>query len=228
MSRYRKRPLLIGGALLFGGCEAPAPSGPRIDSGTGGPAPDASERQDAAPLLDTGSVADSGPLLDSGPPPLVDAGNPPHDAGSSPDAGSLPDAGRPPVPPNNGDPCTDRGDAYCARSQAQFFCTGTHWQRTDNFACQPCDQGRGFSGYGSATCTVNAQAACAHRNQAWCDEHLEASMVCWSQWTTTDGMCSPCRLDQEGYLITFCAVPGFIGLDRAGRTRQAGQSLRRH
>ena len=229
MNRYRKRPLLIGGALLFGGCGEPAPSAPRIDSGPGS-LPDATPHTDAAPPLDTGSVADSGPLLDSGPPPVdtgvtpLDTGTPPHDAGAPPR-----DAGAPPVAPNNGDRCTDRGDAFCARGQIRFFCTGTHWQRTDNFDCHAgCSQGRAFTGYGDGACTVNAQAACAHNNQAWCNEQLEASMVCWSNWTTTDGLCSPCRLDQEGYLITSCAVPGFIGLDRAGRTRQAGQSLRRH
>jgi hypothetical protein len=213
MNRYAKRPLLIGGALLFGGCDDTPPNTPTLPDSGGGPAADSGNQQDAAAPMDTGSVADSGPLLDSGPPP-ADSGTPPHDSGA------------PPVAPNNGDACTDRGDAFCGRGQAQFFCTGTHWQLTENFDCRACDQGRVFTGYGSAACSVNAQAACAHNNQAWCDEQLVASMVCWSTWTNSDGMCDPCRLDQEGYLITSCATPGFIGLDRAGRIRQAGQSLR--
>jgi hypothetical protein len=224
MNLYTKRPLLIGGALLFGGCGDTQPITPALPDSGDGPAADTGNQQDAAPTMDTGSVADSGPLLDSGPLP-ADIGVSPTDTGTPPhDAGALP------VPPNNGDRCTDRGDAFCARSRAQFFCTGTHWQLTDNFDCRPCDQGRGFTGYGTASCAANVGAACAHYHQAWCDENLQPSMVCTTTWSSIDQRDrweDTCALDQQGYLVASpMATPGFIGLDRAGRTRQAGQSLR--
>lgn len=227
MKPYFTKPLLIGSALLFGACEPPEPSGrPDADPDAGeandsGPSADAAPGSDAAQAFDSGSVSDSGPLLDSGPAPqdaaAADVGEPTLDSG--------PDL----APPNNGDVCTDRGDAYCANGSAEFFCTGSHWQRTDNFNCAPCSDGHDLTGYGVANCQQPGNGdVCGHPNQAWCEQNLEAVMVCMGPWTTVDqfAFCEPCALDEQGYLVTNCATPGFIGLDQAARHRAPGQLLR--
>jgi hypothetical protein len=53
-------------------------------------------------------------------------------------------------------------------------------------------------------------------------------MVCMEPWMEVSqaGFCGPCTLDETGYLVTACAVPGFIGLDQAGHHRRPGQLLR--
>jgi hypothetical protein len=58
---------------------------------------------------------------------------------------------------------------------------------------------------------------------------LRPDAVCTARWQTLgdDGLCSPCELDNQGYLRTMCAVPGFIGLHQAGQSRHPGHSLRR-
>jgi hypothetical protein len=136
MSYYRKRPLLIGAALLFGapGCWAApiGPSGPTRDAGLA--APDAGQaEQDAGQLADIGGPVDSGtptsdtavhPADDAGVEPADDAGvEPADDAGVEPadDAGVEPadDAGVEPAndagiqPPAPGEPCEPDGSAAC-------------------------------------------------------------------------------------------------------------------
>jgi len=225
MNLKSKRGMIIGSSLLFGAC-GPEPSNP-----PGLPLPDSGpSTQDIGAIadaglapFDTGSVADTGPLLDTGPAP-PDASTPVTDTGA-PSA----DAGIPANPPNNGDRCTDRNDAYCAAGLATFFCTGTHWQRTDNFDCDPCSDGNVFTGYSQAQCGFQPGAQCTHRNQAFCDENLQPDAVCTTRWQSLEnnGLCSPCEVDNQGYLRTMCAVPGFIGLHQAGQSRHPGHSLRR-
>ena len=124
----KQRTLIIGGGLLFGsGCSGETPEPPVVTPDAGTTADSGVSADAGLSPADAGSVADSGPLLDSG---VVAADSGAPDAGSAP-----PDAGSPAAPPNNGDACTDRGDAYCAAGQVSFFCTGTHWQATDNFSC---------------------------------------------------------------------------------------------
>jgi hypothetical protein len=223
MNPYFTKPLLIGSALLFGACERPVFSGLPDADVDAGEDDDSGPAADAAQAFDSGSVSDSGPLLDSGPVPQ-DAAAPAADSGEP-----AIDSGPNLRPPNNGDVCTDRGDAYCANGNAEFFCTGTHWQRTDNFDCAPCTDGNDFTGYGLASCQQpESAAACAHHNQAWCEQNLEAIMICMGQWIETTQIpgCGPCTLDEEGYLVSACASPGFIGLDQASRDRAPGQLLR--
>lgn len=221
MNFKSKHGMIIGSSLLFGACDPDPSNPPDLPPTDSGPATqDSGALADAALTpADIGSVADTGPLLDTGPTP-TDTG---------PDAGAPIDAGVPADPPVNGDRCTDRDDAYCAAGQATFFCTGTHWQRTDNFECDPCADGDGFTGYSQAQCRVQPGAQCGHRNQAFCDENLRPDAVCTARWQTLgdDGLCSPCELDNQGYLRTMCAVPGFIGLHQAGQSRHPGHSLRR-
>jgi len=220
MSSKTSTHMIIGGGLLFAGCGEETVNPPTIDAGpqtvdAGSPA------DTGVTAADTGVIADTGPLLDTGPAPA--------DAGSV-EAGPEPvDAGPPAVPPNNGERCTDRGDVYCAAGLATFYCTGTHWQRTDNYDCDACEEGGDFDGYSEAMCGVLGGAECSHRNQAFCDEQLRPEAVCGIRWQMldNDGMCSPCEVDQVGYLTTACAVPGFIGLHRAGQSRHPGQSIRR-
>ena len=218
MNKPSKRSMIIGSSLLFTGCgpdQANPPNLPPADAG--GSSQDSGVSNDAglAPA-DTGVVTDTGPLLDSGPAPT--------DTGSAPT-----DAGVPANPPNNGDRCTDRNDAYCAAGLATFFCTGTHWQRTDNFDCDPCTDGAGFTGYSQVQCGFQTDVECNHQGQAFCDENLRPDAVCTVRWRAleNDGMCTPCELDDQGYLRTMCAVPGFIGLHHAGQSRHPGHSLRR-
>ena len=211
---------IIGGSLLFAGCGAEPPSAPELD---GSVRSDVSDNLDAG-QLDTGQV-DAAIGLDAG---AADWGLPPEDAGTPPqDAGSPPrDAGRV-DPPYNGQPCETRDQAFCARNQAQFWCTGTHWQRTDSFRCDPCN---GPDGYGHATChQPQNNEGCLHPNQAYCSATLEPATICMGeQWYDAEavGFCGPCELDQQGYLVSYCAVPGFVGLAQAGRKRSPGQALR--
>ncbi len=227
MNFNRKQGMIIGSSLLFGACDPDPSNPPNLPSTDSGPTTlDSGTFADAGLTpSDIGTVTDTGPLLDTGPIPM-DAGS---DAGTpTADASAFVDAGGPADPPNNGDRCTDREDAYCAAGQATFFCTGTHWQRTDNFECDPCADGGGFNGYSRAQCGFQPGAQCHHRNQAFCDENLRPDAVCTTRWQTlsNDGMCTPCELDNQGYLRTMCAVPGFIGLHQARRSRHPGHSIR--
>ena len=226
MSTTRKRSMIIGSSLLFSACgpgQNNSPDLPSTDSGA--TVPDSGAFVDAGiSTADIGSIADTGPLLDTGPTP-TDTGAPLSDTGA-PGA----DVGAPADPPNNGVRCTDRNDAYCAAGQATFFCTGTHWQRTDNFDCDPCDGGNEFTGYSQTQCGYQPGAQCNHQSQAFCDENLRPDAICMTRWQSLENndMCSPCEVDDQGYLRTMCAVPGFIGLHRAGQSRHPGHSLRRH
>ena len=98
------------------------------------------------------------------------------------------------------------------------FCTGTHWQATDNFSCDACGEGVDFIGYTTATCGFEPWRRCTRMAQGFCDENLRPEAVCQGSWVSleNDGMCSDCELDDQGYLRIACA-PGFIGIHRAGQ-----------
>ena len=178
MSRLRRRPLLVGSAMLFAALScAPAPSNP-TDAG-------ASTQTDAAPA-DGGLALDSGHGLDVGMPPPADAGDPP-----AVDSGPLApaDSGPPPVPDAGEPPAEDAG-----------------------------------------TRQVQAGDPCDYPNEAICDEANRPLLICQGdsfQAPWDPGFCSDCETDPNGKLVSHCAVPGFVGLDRAGRFRGKAPSLRR-
>jgi hypothetical protein len=230
MNPFDKTGLIVGGTLLFGsaacgpvetgGPDAAPDSGPSVDAGS----------EDSGSAFD-GGTDDSGPLLDTGPLPPRDTGVSPRDTGVTPrDSGVSPrDTGVQERAPTNGQECDTRGAAYCMRGQARYWCTGTHWQRTDNYNCRQgsCRPSGPGTSYGTAVCAQpNEGTRCDRVNQAWCDENLEAQIVCMGSWSTMPG-CGPCMLGDDGYLETRCATPGFVGLAQANRQRRPGQSLRR-
>ena len=153
-----------------------------------------------SPIQRDASQLDSGTELDVGLPPGQDSGTPPAtDSGVSPaDVGTPPpeDAGAPPPEDAGAPPPEDAG------------------------APPPEDAG---------VRPVQAGDPCDYPNEAVCDENNRPLLICQGDsfqppWDPL--ACSDCEADEQGKLVSFCAVPGFIGIDRAGRNRGPAPSLR--
>jgi hypothetical protein len=67
---------------------------------------------------------------------------------------------------------------------------------------------------------------CFYRSAAVCNAENQPIHICQGNWTSEVNFCSPCQIDGRGVRTSTCAVPGFVGLDRAGRPRRAAQRLR--
>ncbi|MBM65042.1 MAG: hypothetical protein CMH55_02260 [Myxococcales bacterium] len=178
MSRLRRRPLLVGSAVLFAALSCtPSPWG-FTDAGV-------PVQQDAA-LVDGGQASDTGSVPDANDPPAQDAGEAPLTDTGAP---APIDSGPAPAPDGGQEPAEDAG-------------------------ARP----------------VQAGDPCDYPNEAICDEHNRPLLICQGRsfqppWDPE--FCSDCEEDANGKMVSHCAVPGFVGIDRAGRFRGSAPALRR-
>ncbi|GMV41042.1 MAG: hypothetical protein AMXMBFR64_27580 [Myxococcales bacterium] len=232
--KIRRMPLICGGAALFAlaGCEttgggaadAAQADGSGGDSGgaggdSGGPGADGSG-QDAASVdasTPDGGGWDASSDVGSWDGASWDAGSPdsvgPWDAGS-PDSVGPWDGGSPDSvgPWDAGSPDGGGGDAWGLDG----------WTPTDTGPWDagspdtsdpnapklgdPCEMG--YTAWCDASATPTLFCGWTEAGQAWIPYENDGSQYCWCEPATSPG-------------ITYCAVPGFVGLDRAGRARKA-------
>ncbi|MEC7750299.1 MAG: hypothetical protein VX405_02200 [Myxococcota bacterium] len=86
------------------------------------------------------------------------------------------------------------------------------------------------SGEDAGAQQVQAGDPCDYPGEAVCDENNRPTLICQGRsfqppWNPE--FCSDCEVDPNGKLVSNCAVPGFVGLDRAGRFRGDAPSIRR-
>lgn len=237
--KIRRLPLICGGAALFalagcdttngGGQDAAAQGDGAVSDDTGG-----SAAGDVGPAVDTGGGADAGSWdagssdgwagdggswdggsadggsWDGG---AIDGGS--WDGGAI-DGGSF-DAGK---PDDAGSFDVWGGDAWgldgWSPGDGGAIDAGSP-DTTDPTAPQlgePCDMG--YTAWCDAAMTPTLFCGWTETGQAWIPYVDDGNQLCWCDEATSPG-------------ITYCAVPGFVGLDRAGRTRKARtlRSLRR-
>jgi hypothetical protein len=220
MTYYRKRPILISAALLFAGAGCPGPNEappPSLDAG--------------AQVRDAGQTADGGtPGRDTGVLVPSDAGVvPPADAGVEPPA----DAG--PQPPAPGEPCAPEQSAACdlATTLPDLVCNHGIWTAVESgwtdtdLLCGLCSD-LDPHGVGTSECApVELGGPCFYADAAVCDAQGIATLICQGGvWAEGYEWCAPCEEDLRGVQVSYCAVPGFIGIDRAGRPRKPARHLR--
>jgi hypothetical protein len=83
-----------------------------------------------------------------------------------------------------------------------------------------------LAGCEGQSCTVEWQAMCDAQNKATmiCQPSYENGMRTGLKWQKAGDycVCAP----QDGVIKASCAVPGFVGIARAGRPRPAAPGLR--
>ena len=219
MTYYRKRPILIGAVLLFGvaSCTSSTENPvPRFDAG--------------AQVRDAGHAGeDAGPAEDAGAHRPDASVEPPADAGVEP----PPDAG--PQPPAPGEPCAPEQSATCdlGTTLPDLVCIDGIWTPVENgwtdtdLLCGICSDLDPL-GVGASECgPAEMGARCFYPSAAVCDRDGIATLICQAGvWAAGDEWCAPCEDDLRGVQVSYCAVPGFIGIDRAGRPRTPAHRIR--